>query len=51
LERIMIAAAVLFVMLLGSLVDGVLWAHARRQARRWPPRRVVASVGSIEETF
>jgi hypothetical protein len=51
----MIAAAFTFAILCGSLADAIAWAilhrRIRRQRETWPPRRVVARVGTIEETF
>ena len=49
----MIATAVLFLVLAGSLTDSI--ASAMRQCRRareaWPPRRVIETRATVEDTF
>lgn len=46
----MTAAAAILLVLAGSLACS-LWAVVRRERAAWPPRRVVASVETVGETF
>lgn len=51
----MIPAVAIFLLATLSLADAIAWAIVRRRIRRereaWPPRRVITTRNTLEETF